>query len=201
MKSDSKASPAPPANPQGKGLTPVLSDWRQFRPHQVVARTDRQLLADYFTSMLVLSADFRFRPVVGQSYYLYLRNGNWHLSLIEPERWQRQKRGDCLGECQLHADMTWSIQLQHDDADPRALQAALHQFAERLQHHVQTAASDALLPHYVANLPYYRRLAASGLASALEQSSPRAAARIRVGADSDNWRALIASPPASDRDD
>ena len=50
-------------NPEGKGHNGFLLDWYQSEPRGVVAKPRRQLLAEFFTSMLVLSAAFKFRPV------------------------------------------------------------------------------------------------------------------------------------------
>ncbi|NCF74637.1 MAG: hypothetical protein GWP67_14185, partial [Gammaproteobacteria bacterium] len=74
----------PDGNPQGKGLNGLLLDWYQSTPRGVVAKPRRQLLAEFFTSMLVLSAAFKFRPVVGTANYLYWINDEWSLSLIAP---------------------------------------------------------------------------------------------------------------------
>lgn len=170
---DSKL-PAP--NPQGKGLTPVLSDWQQFSPRDICTKSPQQLLADYFASMLVLSAEFHFKPVVGQSYYLYCREGHWQLSLIEPERWTTRNPGDCLGMCVLESDMTWSIERQPGAAIPPALKVALQHFADQLSDYVSQQTDRELLPFHQASLPYYRRLAASGLARSLSLNpsfSPR----------------------------
>ena len=68
-------------NPEGKGANGFLLDWYQSEPRGVVAKPQRQLLAEFFTSMLVLSAIFKFRPVVGVSNYLYWINGEWSLLL------------------------------------------------------------------------------------------------------------------------
>ena len=52
-------------NPEGKGLNGFLLDWYQSEPRGVVAKPRRQVLAEFFTFMLVLSATFKYRPVVG----------------------------------------------------------------------------------------------------------------------------------------
>jgi hypothetical protein len=57
-------------NPEGKGLNGFLLDWYQSEPRGVVAKSQRQVLAELFTSMLVLSASFKFRPAVGTPNYL-----------------------------------------------------------------------------------------------------------------------------------
>mgnify|MGYP007079438250 CR=1 FL=1 len=61
-------------NPQGKGLSTTLSDWQYFSPQQHQDRPAERLFADYFTSTLVLSAEFGFKPVINQQYYLYHQN-------------------------------------------------------------------------------------------------------------------------------
>lgn len=163
-------TPVSNSNPQGKGLVPVLGDWQQFTPRDIRATTPQRALADYFTSMLVLSAEFHFKPVIGQHYYLYYRAGRWLLSLIEPRRWHPESAGECLGQCELHSDMTWSIEPLQNTGPALPVQQALQRFAEQLSHHVAAESGQQILPFCQASLPYYRRLAASGLARSLAEN-------------------------------
>ena len=151
-------------NPQGKGLSAILSDWQYYCPQQWQEKSNEQLFADYFTSTLVLSAEFGFKPVIGQQYYLYFHNKQWALSLIEPERWQKAP-GICFGQCQLYADMTWSIAPQADSLKNQILIQALKSFSHQLhQHLMQNHSTGQLLPFFAEQLPYYRRMVASGMA-------------------------------------
>ena len=88
-------------NPQGKGLVPVLDAWQSLQPAAVAPKSAPRLLGDYMVSLLVLSAEFSFKPVPGKPYYLYWREGDWQLSLISPVEWGLRLPGECLGECQL----------------------------------------------------------------------------------------------------
>ena len=96
-------------NPQGKGMVPVLRDWATMQPSVVAPKSPAAFLRDYCISSLVLAADFRFKPVVGNTYFLYARERDWNLSLIAPDEWGQRRPGECLGECHLRADMTWEI--------------------------------------------------------------------------------------------
>ena len=71
-------------NPEGKGVNGFLLDWHKTEPRGVVAKPQPQVLAEVFTSMLVLSASFKFRPAVGVATYLYWVDDEWSLSLIAP---------------------------------------------------------------------------------------------------------------------
>ena len=79
-------------NPEGKGAHDFLRDWCETEPQGVVAKPERQVLAELFTSLLVLSATFKYRPVPGCSNYLYWIDGQWSLSLIGPHEWSEQRR-------------------------------------------------------------------------------------------------------------
>ena len=57
-------------NPEGKGLNGFLLDWYRTEPRGVVIKPQRQVLAEFFTSMLVLSARFKHKPAVGVLNYL-----------------------------------------------------------------------------------------------------------------------------------
>lgn len=158
-------------NPQGKGLTPVLEEWRGVQPARVAAKPARQVLADYFTTLLVLSAEFNFKPAPGVSYFLYLRDSQWLLSLIAPEEWRGRSPGPCLGRCELQLDMTWTLMPLEDIGEQDALVDALAAFQEGFRELLDSdSALEDSLPYYVAQLPYYRRLLAAGLANSLSQS-------------------------------
>ena len=163
--------PTKSANPQGKGLVPCLTDWKAYQPSTIKAKNIEQLFAEYFTSLLVLFSDFRFRPVVGINYYLYFNKQRWMLSMIEPERWNCNKRGDYFGSCQLHEDMTWSINSSSSHEQNPDIEKALRMFYESM---LISLDSDIplmkKLPFYVEDLPYYRRMAATGLARSMSHS-------------------------------
>ena len=166
-----KHLPAAP-NPQGKGHVGFLLDWDRTRPKRVRAKKPVQLLADYFTSLLVLSSQFSIQPVTGQRYYLYFLRGQWSLSLVSAREWKSEERLTAfVGECRLHDDMTWSIAPADDLGDKAEISAALttifDQFVadldndEPLQHG---------LPFYAGALRYWQRLLASALSHSVRDS-------------------------------
>ncbi|MEM0953753.1 MAG: DUF2452 domain-containing protein [Pseudomonadota bacterium] len=179
-------------NPQGKGLTPVLSEWQSAQPALIRQRTPRQVIGDYFTTLLVLSAEFNFKPASGVSYYLYLRDPAWKLSLIAPEEWLGRAPGPCLGRCELHPDMTWQLEPRQDAGENAELGAALdafhNGFLDLLDRDERLEDS---LPHYVSHLPYYRRLLAAGLASSLKASLELSGLTQRKGRE---WLKAAARP-------
>jgi hypothetical protein len=158
-------------NPQGKGLTPILDAWRSVQPGTCVSKSPQRILSDYFVTLLILSSEFAFKPVPGVSYFLYLRDERWELSLIGPEEWRDLRRRHCLGRCTLQGDMTWSLEILGEPERIPVLQNALGAFHDGfltlLTDHPTLEDS---LPHYVDHLPYYRRLLAAGLANSLAQS-------------------------------
>ena len=159
------------ANPQGKGQVTVLSDWAGAQPTAVSKKSPHMLLADYFTSLLILSADFGFQPRAGVAYHLYHSDQRWQLSLVSPQEWGEKAPGVFLGKCELLKDMTWSLALRDDLAEEPGLLDSLRQLHEGFI--AQLGEAECLedtLPFYAAELPYYRRLLAAGLASSLSQS-------------------------------
>ncbi len=168
-------TPGKSPNPQGKGLVPLLNEWGHFQPQLHMssgqAKALPQLLAEYFSSLLVLSTHFQFKPVRGKKYYLYFKNSDWRLSMIEPQRWSEQRRGYYLGCCRLQQDMTWTIDVTAELEQQPQLLAALHQFQQQLVDNLNDDISiQKQLPFYVASLPFYARLSATGLAKSLSQS-------------------------------
>ncbi len=158
-------------NPQGKGLVPVLDAWRDAQPAVVAAKSRPQILADYFTTMLVLSAKFAFKPRPDVTYYLYRATDEWLLSLVSPVDWGERAPGVYLGSCQLLPDMTWRLQPRDDLESESKLISALLDFHDGFVDELQRATTlEDGLPFYVAGLPYYQRLLAAGLASSLSAS-------------------------------
>ena len=151
-------------NPEGKGLNGFLADWYQSEPRGIVAKPRRQLLAELFKSMLVLSATFKFRPTVGTANYLYWINGEWSLSLIAPKEWSHERRAGFAGTCLLQRDMTWTISPSGMLADDNPVSDAIGRFYDAFAEMLDTDLTlEEILPFYVGRLPYYQRLYASAL--------------------------------------
>lgn len=155
-------------NPEGKGVSGFLQDWHSSRPRGVVAKSSRQLLAEFFTSMLVLSARFRFRPVVGKPYFLYWAGDEWRLSLIAPQQWANDQSTSFAGTCVLQRDKTWtmtpSAALREDNEVSRAVGRFYDAFVDRLDTDLTL---EEILPDHIAGLPYFPRLYASALSRSL----------------------------------
>ena len=159
------------ANPQGKGLVPVLEAWHGAQPALVEAKPPGRILADYFTTLLVLSAEFAFKPCQGVDYYLYRAGDAWQLSLIGPDEWGERLPGPCLGRCELRRDMTWRLHPAEDIDQHPSLLEAMERFHEGFVHLLDQAENlEEGLPFYAEQLPYYQRLLAAGMASSLSQS-------------------------------
>lgn len=155
-------------NPEGKGVNGLLGDWRATEPRDVVAKPQRQVLAELFTSMLVLSASFKYRPVPGGTNYLYWIDGTWSLSLIAPDEWSAQRRNGFAGTCKLQRDMTWTILPSDGLVDGSPVAGAIRQFFTAFAEMLDTDLTlEDILPFHVGRLPYYQRLHASALSRSL----------------------------------
>ncbi len=155
-------------NPEGKGLNGFLLDWYQSEPRGVVAKPRHQVLAELFTSTLVLSAAFKFRPVVGVENYLYWINAEWSLSLVAPDEWSYERRASFAGTCVLQRDMTWTIAPSDLLAENNSVSDAMGRFYDAFAETLDTDLTlEEILPFYVARLPYYQRLYASALSRSL----------------------------------
>ncbi len=155
-------------NPEGKGVSGLLADWVATEPRGVVAKPQRQVLAELFTSMLVLSATFKYRPVPEGMNYLYWIDGTWSLSLIAPDEWTEQRREGFVGACTLQRDMTWTISLSDQLAEDSPVGHAIRRFFAGFADMLDTDLTlEELLPFHVDRLPYYQRLHASALSRSL----------------------------------
>ena len=160
-------------NPQGKGVVGFLRDWDYSAPRGVIAKPSPQVLADYFTSLLVLSAAFKFEPAFGKDYYLYWDEVElWTLSLISPEEWNKaSKFAGFVGTCTLHEDSTWSISPSENLTAGGPVAEAVSQFFDSFIERLDS--DDPLengLPVYEKNLPYYQRLFAAALSRSIKGS-------------------------------
>lgn len=182
----------PDGNPDGKGLNGFLFDWHQSAPRGIVAKPQRQLLAEFFTSMLVLSAAFKYRPAVGSINYLYWIDGEWSLSLISPEEWSDERQGGFAGTCVLRHDMTWTITPSDLLAGDNEVADAIGRFYMGFTEMLNTDLTlEEILPSYVGHLSYYQRLFASALSRSM-----RAAVTIgdQTSTSCRHWHALLPGP-------
>ncbi len=155
-------------NPEGKGSHVFLVDWQATTPRGVAAKPERQVLAELFTSMLVLSAEFKYQPVTGAANYLYWIDGQWSLSLVAPWEWSDERRAGFAGTCVLQRDMTWTIDPSNRVREDNQASDAIRRFFEGFVRMLDTDLSlEEILPTYVATLPYYQRLHASAMSRSL----------------------------------
>ena len=163
---------ARPTHPDGKGVSGVMLDLYASTPRGVVAKPRGQLLAEYFTSMLVLSATFKYRPPVGAESYLYFIDGEWTLSLIAPDQWSDRHREGFAGTCVLQSDRTWTIQPSPRLAEQETVAAAIARFYEAFAHFMGTdQALEDILPFGAATMPYYQRIGANALSRSIRDSA------------------------------
>ena len=156
-------------NPEGKGLNGLLLDLRRSEPQGVVAKLHRQVLAELFTSMLVLSAEFKYRPAIDTANYLYWRDDRWSLSLVAPGEWPDGRHDSFVGTCVLQRDMTWTIApspLLANGSSPVADAVARYYdgFASLLDTDLPL---EEVLPFHARELPYYQRLYANALSRSM----------------------------------
>ena len=177
--------PKTAGNPEGKGANGFLLDWYATAPRGVVAKPERQVLAELFTSMLVLSASFKYRPAPGCPNFLYWIDGEWSLSLIEPGQWSAGRRAGFVGTCVLQPDMTWTITPSTQLADSAPLQEAIRQFYRGFADMLNTDLPlEDLLPFHAGRLSYYPRLLANALSRSVSVTAERGG---RAAASGREW--------------
>jgi len=155
-------------NPEGKGANGFMLDWYRTEPRGVVVKPQRQVLAEFFTSMLVLSAGFKYKPAIGVLNYLYWVNDEWSLSLIAPDEWSEERRAGFAGTCILQHDMTWTIMPSDLLAEDNPVSDAVGRFYDAFAETLNTELTlEEILPFYVGKLPYYPRLHANALSRSI----------------------------------
>lgn len=155
-------------NPDGKGTNGFLLDWYRSEPRGVVAKPQRQVLAEFFTSMLILSAKFKYKPAVGAANFLYLVDGDWMLSLISPAEWNDERRAGFVGTCILEPDMTWTIEPSDNLKQPGPVADAVALFYDAFADTLDSDLTlEQILPFYAGKMPYYQRLYANALSRSI----------------------------------
>ena len=182
-------------NPEGKGLNGFLLDWYRTEPRGVIIKPQRQVLAEFFTSMLILSANFKYKPAVDVPNYLYFVDGEWLLSLIAPDEWSGKHKRGFAGTCVLHRDMTWTIDpsdlVGEENAVTDAIALFYDAFADTLDSDLTL---EEILPFYVRRMPYWQRLHASAMSRSLRGTVTLAGQRdIKCR----HWQALLPKFDAS----
>ncbi len=157
-----------PLNVDGKGANGFLLDWYRTEPRGVVVKPQRQVLAEFFTSMLVLSAHFKYEPAVGVQNYLYWIDGGWSLSLIAPDEWSEERRAGFAGTCELQPDMTWTIEPSEHLKQEGPITDAVGRFFDAFTELFDTDLTiEDILPFYVQRMPYWQRLYANALSRSI----------------------------------
>ena len=157
-----------PANPDGKGNHSFLSDWNQASPRGVVAKPARQLLSEFFTSLLVLSAELRYRPIVGKPNFRYWIDGNWAMSLISPGQWTDKHRAGFAGTCVLQADRTWTLNPSDTLLTRGPLADAVGRAYDAFRDSLGTDKTlEEILPFHVSHMSYWQRLYANALSRSI----------------------------------
>lgn len=156
------------ANPQGKGTDLLTNHWIPVINLQ--KKTEQQIISDYVKSMLILSAEFGFKPVPDAKYFLYLWKNTLRLSLIP---FEKRPEGDIhpIAACELLDDLTWNVNFMSPDKLTEKVAIYLKDFSARFENHLGNDKTlMETLPFYEAELPFYRRLYAAGLAKSLSLS-------------------------------
>jgi len=160
-------------NPQGKGLAPVMAllDESRATARQVAAKPIEQISVELFTSLFVLESDFRFRPVPGNTYWLYRKNSRFWLSPIGPHEWDASIYERHVGRCQLQQDLTWTLELAGSALADQGLMDTIEERRRHFEAALESAPTvQEALPGYQDQMPFYQRVYAFGLAHSLRAS-------------------------------
>lgn len=156
-------------NPQGKGLSTISGLLATINQQSTApAKQIHQITDELFTSMFILHSSFKFKPVVGKSYWLYKSQNTFRLSLVSPDEWNNHSFGQFIGRCELHMDITWSLELSEQSANDKAFLEWIANRRRELENHIQqTDRLIDILPGYQQHLPFYQRAYASALTHSL----------------------------------
>lgn len=160
------------ANPQGKGLSPVIE---RLTDLQLLAgappKHAAQIAAELFTSLFILESNIRFKPVQGRTYWLYQKKERYRLSMIAPDEWSDALSGKFIGACRLLTDLSWSLTLSEEAQNNAAFMAEIFQRRREFIQQLKTALHlEEVLPVYIGSYTFHSRVLASALAYSLGAS-------------------------------
>lgn len=156
----------------GQGTVGFLMDWYASAPRGVVAKPQPQVLAEFFTAMLVLSAEFKYKPSVGTVNYLYYVDERWELSLIAPEQWSQSRRDGFAGVCRMLTDRTWTIEPSERLSEDTPVADAVRRFYDGFRLAMDSDGTlEDILPFFAGGLSYYRRLNANALSRSIRAAT------------------------------
>lgn len=76
----------------------------------LLAEQAKKLQKRVAISEKIYLADINFKPIIGNTYYLYQReNREFVLSMISPEEWGKSLKLEFISEVKLLADHTWEV--------------------------------------------------------------------------------------------
>lgn len=156
-------------NPQGKGLPITIGLLKEVNElARSPAKDIIQIANELFTSLFVLQSEFKFRPVVGQSYWLYQKQQRFRLSLLSPDDWNNHSFGTYIGRCELHDDITWSMELSSTTLNNPVFMNFIGKQREVFEEQLRksTNLKDSL-PGYQQNMPFYQRAFLTALSRSL----------------------------------
>lgn len=163
-------------NPQGKGLSPILAGLSGSRANAPLPpKQIDQVSSELFTSLFVLNARFEFRPVAGQSYWLYFTDDKFKLFSTAPGDWATGQPGQLVGECVLQPDVTWTININAEIAHETWFTDYVEEQRQLVEQTLNEAETlEDAMPYYLQKLPYYSRLLAYGVGTSLKESMTHA---------------------------
>ncbi len=169
-----------------------MLDWYRSEPSGVTAKPGHQVLAELFTSMLILNARFKYKPSIGVVNYLYCIDLEWSLSLIGPDEWSDERKASFVGSCTLQQDMTWTITPSELLGGNNPVTDAVAEFYDSFSDRLDTDLTlEEILPFYVGHMPYYQRLYANALSRSMRST-------VRMGSRASDscrqWRNLLPKP-------
>jgi Protein of unknown function (DUF2452) len=94
---------------------------RELQQEMVELRERYLAVIDAFNwNKLIYESQYRFEPIIGETYYLYEVEGKHALSMIAPEEWHQH----WLGTFRLNHDARWEVVKTAEDFDLRGFVAS-----------------------------------------------------------------------------
>lgn len=100
---------------KGKALTAMKQQSQMqldmlYEQIKLVAKQIKTIKDRAAVSELIYDVELNFEPVIGSTYYIYLKDNKNFLSMISPQEWENSSHSfEFLAEVELLADHTWKV--------------------------------------------------------------------------------------------
>lgn len=104
-----------PLNVEGWKKSKIAKVHRLFeQKKEEIEKEIENFIKSYNWNKIIYESEYKFEPIIGESYFLYESDENFYLSLLSPKELQRSRviknKGNFIGEFKMDSENKWELQ-------------------------------------------------------------------------------------------